>query len=116
MKNKRQDTGLIQFTAAGTLTSGQGFLLGETFGVIGADAIAGEEAVLHAQPGNVFELPCLTTDVIGVGDSLYWDVSADELTLVATANWFAGKAANAAGNGVVLVELMIVNGSPTIAL
>lgn len=116
MKNKRQDCGLIQFTAAGTLTSGQGFLLNETFGVIGADAVSGELAVLHAQPGNIFELACLTTDVILVGDSLYWDVGNDELTLVAAGNWYAGKAANAAGNGVVLVELMIVNGSPTVAL
>lgn len=113
MKTLRQDQGLITFTAAGTLVSGQGFLLGDTFGVIGADAESGDLAVLDAQPGRIHELPCNSADVIGAGDSLYWDDGASELVNVAAAagNFYAGKAANAAAGGIVLVELMLVNGN-----
>ncbi len=112
----RQDQGLIQFTAAATLTSGQFLLLGETVGVVGADAVSGELAVLDAQPGRIHEVACNSADVITVGLSLFWDDGASELTLDQVGNFYAGKAASAAAGGIVLVELMIVNGDGVVGI
>ena len=115
MKTLRQDQGLIQFTVSGAaVVSGEAFLLSDTFGVIGADAAIGELAVLDAQPGRIHEIVCNAVDVIGVGDSLFWDATPGELTLTALGNFYVGKAASAAAGGDVLVELMLVNGNAVV--
>lgn len=108
----RQNSGQLQFTVAGSpVVGGTGFLLVDTFGVIGADAAVGDLGVLDATPGHVHEIACNSADVILQGDSLYWDDGASELTLTGAGNFYAGKAFTAAAGGVVLCEVMIVNGN-----
>lgn len=112
--NQRQSRGLLDFTAAEDLVSGQVYLLGDTVGVVQNTAATGAAAVLDATPGHVYEVPCLGTDVVGVGDSLFWDDTNARMTLTATGNFYAGKAANESPNGVTVVEVMLVNGNAVV--
>lgn len=47
----------------------------------------------------------LTTDVVAIGATLYFDAGNDRLTLTASTHKKAGVAATAAGNGVTTVDV-----------
>jgi len=94
MKNFVQSISQIVITAAGTLTSGQGILIGSAgtglVGVVSGAAAAGEDVTVLLE--GVFELPKLQTDDVSQGDKLFWDDGNSRLTLTATSNTFAGYA------------------------
>lgn len=94
MKNFVQAGMRIAITAAADITSGDGVLTGALFGVAFGDAASGE--VVTIERVGVFELPKLGTDVIAVGDKVYWDDTEKHLTVTATGNTLVGCAVQAA--------------------
>lgn len=80
------------------------------------DAAANQADVPAWDGGHIFRYAKLSTDVIAKGDALYFDDGNDRLTLVAASgNFYAGRAASAAGNGATTVEVDINVGIPMAA-
>ncbi|MEM6890268.1 MAG: capsid cement protein [Pseudomonadota bacterium] len=98
MKNYVQPGDSITLTAATVASSGDGVLVGSLFGIASGDAAIGEALVLTTK--GVFTLSKPTTDVMAVGDVLYWDDSAGLVTTNddTGANPRVGLAVTAAGN------------------
>lgn len=98
MKNYVQKGDNITVTATATATSGNGVLIGSLFGIAAGDAAIGED--LDLVTVGVFDMAKVSTDVLAVGDLVYWDESA---TLVSSdddtgANELIGIAVTAAAN------------------
>lgn len=106
MKNFVQPGNTISVTAPpGGVTSGDGVLIGNIFGVAGADAPAGTSVGLVTV--GVFDLLKLNTDTIGQGQRVYWDAEEQHITEVATGNYPVGVATEAAGNGTFVVRVRL---------
>lgn len=95
----------ISFTAGQAFAQGDGFLLVDTFGVIASAVGIGQSATL--QVIGQFTLPKITTDVVNVGQRLYWNVAQSKLTVTAGSNRLVGVARAAAGNGTTTVSTRI---------
>ena len=107
MRNYVQPGGAIDVTAPAALTSGQGLLIGNLFGVVKGDAANGAAAVLQTE--GVFTLK-KATGTINAGVRVFWDDTAKRVTTTATSNmcigWHVGVAANSgADNTDILVKL-----------
>ena len=75
MKNYIQEGRLITITAAtGGVTSGQGVLVGNLFGVAAKTATEGESVEIATV--GVYELPKLASAVIAAGARVAWDDTA----------------------------------------
>ena len=97
MQNWIQPGDVITVTApTGGVSSGDGVLIGSLFGVAATDAAETEETEIRTT--GVVELPKVSTDVVAVGDKLYWDAAQKLLTVTDTANTLVGVAVTAAGN------------------
>ncbi len=109
MKNFIQEGNLLDVTPGADVASGAGYLVGAgTTGILGvAVANIANGAVGAVRVSGVVELPKLSTDVVAVGDALYWDDTNKRLTKTATNNSFAGHATVAAGNGVLVVQVLL---------
>lgn len=98
MRNFVQPGDNITITATATATSGQGVLVGNLFGIAAGNAKIGE--ALDLVTVGVFTMPKVSTDVLAVGDAVFWDDTAK----LATAdddtgnNVEIGLAVTAAGN------------------
>jgi predicted RecA/RadA family phage recombinase len=105
--NFRQDGRTLALTApAGGLKSGQGHVFGSLFGIAALDAAAGASVEAHVE--GVFALPMPSTVIaFAEGARVFWDVSAGNVTTVASTNFPIGAAIAAAGVGsaTVLVKL-----------
>jgi predicted RecA/RadA family phage recombinase len=97
MKTSVQPGNTITLSAPYAVASGEGLLVGSLFGVAIANAALGEpvEAVLV----GVIDLKKTASQAWGVGDKLYWDNTAREVTKTAAGNTLIGAAAAAVGNG-----------------
>jgi predicted RecA/RadA family phage recombinase len=95
--NFRQPGRTVTLTApVGGLKSGQAFLFGSIFGVAAFDAGAGQPVEVHTE--GVFRLPKPTSAIVFTeGARAYWDVSAANLTTVASTNFPIGATVTAAG-------------------
>lgn len=113
MKNFVQPGDAIDITAPANLTSGQGLLVGNLFGVVAADAASGASAVLYTE--GVFTLR-KAAGSIGPGIRVFWDNAASRVTATATGNtcigWHVGTAANAGADN---TEILVKLGSPNAA-
>ena len=97
----------ITITATAAAMSGQGVLVGNLFGIAAGNAEIGDS--LDLVTVGVFDMPKVSTDVLAVGDFVYWDDTAK----LATAdddtgnNELIGLAVTAAANpsGTVNVRL-----------
>lgn len=96
MKNYIQAGENLTLPAPYNVSSGEGALVGAIFGVASVDALSGADVALVTE--GVFTLPKEETDVIGVGDAVYWDDAAKNVTTTATDNTKIGAAVSAAGN------------------
>jgi len=98
MRNYVQPGENITVTAAATATSGQGVLIGNLFGIAAGDAAIGED--LDLVTVGVFAMPKVSTDVLAVGDAVYWDDAAKLVTAddASGANELIGLAVTAAAN------------------
>lgn len=103
--NQKQKEGANITVAApsGGVVSGTAYLIGGLFGVAVATAAQTESVVLCTK--GVFNLTKLATDVVAVGDVLYWDNTNKRLTKTSATGLFqVGVATAAAGNGVATVD------------
>lgn len=87
---------MIAVTApAGGVTSGQGVLVGNLFGVAATTAAEGESVEIATV--GVYELPKLVSAVIDAGDRVAWDDTAKLVVLPGTGMVPIGVATLAAG-------------------
>ena len=103
----------IDYTATDDLANGDVVNLATRIGVAGDDIAAGETGAVHVV--GVFEIP-KATGAVTVGQALYWDKAAENITTVASTgespsvvnNTPAGWAVAAAGSSdaTVLVKLL----------
>lgn len=99
----------IDYTATDDLANGDVVNLATRIGVAGDDIAAGETGAVHVV--GVFEMP-KATGAVTVGQALYWDAAAENITTAAgsssPANTPAGWAVAAAGSSdaTVLVKLL----------
>ncbi|MBX6330069.1 MAG: DUF2190 family protein [Pseudolabrys sp.] len=106
MKNFIQRGDVITVTApTGGVTSGQGVLVGNLFGVA-ATTVAEGESVEIATVG-VYELPKLVSAVIAAGARVAWDGTAKQVVLPGTGMAPIGIATFASGNGVTTVRVRL---------
>ena len=74
MRNYVQPGENITITATAAATSGEGVLIGNLFGIAAGDAAIGED--LDLVTVGVFAMPKVSTDVLAVGDAVFWDDTA----------------------------------------
>lgn len=113
MKNAVGDGMTLEFTAGAAITSGDIVQVGDQLVIAVNDVANGEQGVGRTK--GVYNLPCLGTDVVGQGDSLYYDSGNNRLTLTASGNQWAGTAWAASGNGVTTVDCNINPGGKDVA-
>jgi predicted RecA/RadA family phage recombinase len=105
MKNYVQKGENITVTAAAAASSGDIVKIGSMIGIAAADAAIGDD--LDLATTGVFELPKVSTDVLAVGDTVYFKSADGNVTSTASGNTKMGVAVTAAGNpsGTVNVRL-----------
>jgi len=96
MKNYVQKGENLTLPAPYAVTSGDGALIGNIFGVAAGDAAEGAEVDLVTV--GVFTLPKVSTDAIAVGAAVYWDDDAKLITTTATDNTKIGVSVATAVN------------------
>ncbi|MCB2111655.1 MAG: DUF2190 family protein [Rhodobacteraceae bacterium] len=106
MKTYHQPGNSIAVTAPADVSSGDGVLVGNLFGVAGHDALTGASVEIHRT--GVFTMPKLEAQAWAPGDKVYWDSTNGWLTTVATGNKLVGAALQTAANpsttGVALLD------------
>ena len=112
MKNFIQDGETITVTAPADVASGAVVIVGSIVGIAAFTALSGAE--VEVQTEGIFELTKVTTDVVAVGDKLYFDPSLAKLTKTAGTGSkpLVGYAVSAAANGVTIVRVSV---QPTMA-
>jgi predicted RecA/RadA family phage recombinase len=111
MKNFIQRGDMIAVTApSGGVTSGQGVLVGNLFGIAATTVIEGESVEIATV--GVYELPKLASALIAAGDRVAWDGTAKQVVLPATGMVPIGIATIAAGNGIMTSRVRL-NGVAT---
>lgn len=89
----------------GGVVSGTPYKIGDTFGVAGNTAAAGDNFPLHRD--GVWELPKATAVNWLVGAKLYWDDTAKNITNVSTANTLVGVSRQVRINADTTVEVAL---------
>lgn len=96
MKNYIQPGDTIEVTAPYAVLSGDGVKVGALFGIAMADAAI--STVVRIQTVGVFRAKKLSAQAWAVGDKIYWDDAAKQLTTVLTSNLLVGVAVAVAVN------------------
>ncbi len=110
MKNAVQDGIALTLTAPYALaTSGLMFKVGSIIAVAQSAALNGATVVGVVE--GVFDAVKLTTDVVTLGQVLYWDDTNKRLTTTASTHAKAGYATEAASGSATTVKIRLV---PTI--
>jgi predicted RecA/RadA family phage recombinase len=107
MKNFIQNGNMISITApAGGVTSGQGVIAGNIFGIAAATAAEGESVEIATT--GVYDLPKAPSAVIAFGARVSWDDTGKQVVLPDTGMYPVGTAVlAAAGNGVTTVRVRL---------
>lgn len=87
------------------LSVGDCTVLGDMFGLV---THTEDTTAVFRVRGELAEVPTLTTDVVVIGDILYWDASNSRLTKIASTHKRAGIATTAKANGVATVGIFII--------
>ena len=97
---------VIDVTAPHDIKVGDVVVMGDLIGVANVTAQTGE--LLGLSVSGVFQMTAKSDDIIEVGNKLYWDDTAKELTLTADSNTFVGVATTAKADvaGVVSVRMV----------
>jgi predicted RecA/RadA family phage recombinase len=100
--------GTVQFAASADVVAGEIIAvpdgrIGVVAGISGS--ASGDQVATHV--GGVFKVAIKSTDVVAIGDDLYWDLSQDHATKTEGANHLLGSAFTAAGNGVVIGQVSL---------
>lgn len=106
MKNYIQSGELVEATApTGGVTSGDGVLIGNLFGVAGGTAAEGYAFTLATK--GVYELPKLNTAVLAAGGRVSWDAANSRCDAPGAGKAPIGVAVEAAGNGTTTVKVRL---------
>ncbi len=97
MKNYVQMGDTIVVAAPAAVSSGDGVLVGNLFGIAVADAANGADVPLKTT--GVFTLPKVGAQAWAAGAKVYWDDGNSLCTTVAAGNYPIGVATAAVGNG-----------------
>jgi predicted RecA/RadA family phage recombinase len=111
MKNYlREGTTIPTVAPSGGVVSGAPFLIGAIVGVAAVDADEGADLEAHIE--GVFTLPKASADVIGQGDTLYFDAAAGEFTTDDDTgnNPKVAVAFRAAGGGATSIDVKLTPG------
>lgn len=103
MKNYIQPGMNLEVVAPAAVSSGDGVMVGDLFGVAAGDAVSGATVVLVTE--GVFELPKASGAVLSQGEKCYWHTAItddDTKPLV-------GYAVEAAGSGVLKVKVKLAH-------
>ena len=108
MKNFIEPGEILTVIAPALVASGDLVIVGSIIGVAATDAALGAEVAVAVE--GVFALPKVVTDVIAVGDKLYWATATSNLTITpgTGSKPLAGLATAAAGNGVTTVACRLM--------
>ena len=108
MKNFIQAGGVVNVVAGADIDSGDIVQSGGFIGVAASTVLSGETVPVNIC--GVFEVACLSTDVVAQGDALYFDVSASEVTLTTDtgANDLAGYAWAAKADTITTVQIRLL--------
>jgi len=94
------------------ITSGDGVLVGNLFGVAANTAVEGELAEVATT--GVYTLPKATSTVLALGARVAWDNVTRVVTTPGTGCYVIGVAVNEAGNGAATVSVRL-DGIGTVA-
>jgi predicted RecA/RadA family phage recombinase len=109
MKNYVQDGNVIDVTVAAGIASGVGLLVGQMFGVTQKAGAIGDVVPIVIE--GVFDLKYTVAATIAVGDLIYWDDTAKNVTKTSTSNKKIGYAVAAAASAAATARVRLV---PTI--
>jgi predicted RecA/RadA family phage recombinase len=109
MKNFVQDGVTLPVTLAVAIASGAGLLVGQLFGVAVKDGAIGE--TINIQTEGVFDLKYTVAATAAVGDLIYWDDAAKNVTKTASSNKKIGICVQAAASADATMRVKLV---PTI--
>lgn len=113
MQNHIQKGDVITVPApVGGITSGEGTIIGNIFGLAAYAAAAGEPVELATT--GVYQLPKATAAVLTVGARVAWDNTAKNINVPGTGRFPVGIATEAAGNGITSVAVRL-DGVGTVA-
>lgn len=100
MTRKTSDGQSVVVTApSGGVEANRFYLISGFFGWVFQDADAGEDCVLDQTLCEYETDEALSTDVISLGDAIYWDDSAKNFTTTVGSNTLVGKATSAKASG-----------------
>lgn len=111
MKNFVQAGEILALAAPYAVTSGQGALIGATFGIATTDIANGVVGEFATQGVFVLNKTSGASTNVAVGGIVYWDNTARATTGVSTSNTKIGTATVVAATGDVLITVRLV---PTI--
>lgn len=93
MKNYVCKGDVFEFTAAGTITSGQPVLMGTIVGIAAKSGVSGDVIPVNVEGVyNVTKHGAGSGQAWAVGDAIYWDAVNSRFTKTATDNTLAGVA------------------------
>lgn len=104
MKNFVQNGERITLAAPAAITSGDGVLVGDLFGVAEGSAASGADVVLVLE--GVFTLP-KAAGVIALGANVYWNTTNKNVTTTSSGNKLIGNAFVAAADAATSVIVRI---------
>lgn len=105
-RNYVQEGDVLDYNAgAAAVVSGSVVVMAKRIGVALGDIPAHETGSVSVT--GVWIVPKLSTDVVAMGDLLYWDADDFRMTTTAGGNVQAGYAAAAAGAGAAAVRIKI---------
>jgi len=96
---------LIDYTPGSNLSAGDIVVESELVGQVPNDILANEKGSLRIE--GVINIPKLSTDVVSIGDTIYWDAGNTRGTTTASTHKIIGKAVEDAGNGVADVDVKL---------
>ncbi|WP_051488751.1 DUF2190 family protein [Aliarcobacter lanthieri] len=103
---EKYDGRVITYTCTKDVTVGDVIPLGVSMiGIAVNSGLAGEEISVEVE--KVWIIKAKTTDVISVGDTVYWDDTNKEITKTADDNIYAGRAISSKGAVASMVEVKI---------
>jgi predicted RecA/RadA family phage recombinase len=106
MQNYIQNGHIITVAApTGGVTSGEGLIAGNIFGVAAYSAAEGDP--LELATTGVYKLPKATTAVLTVGARVAWDNTAKNINVPGAGRFPVGVATEAAGNGITSVAVRL---------
>ena len=101
----RHNGDIIDYTPGSNVSAGDIVVQSELVGQVVADTLSGVKGSLRIT--GVINVPKLSTDVIAIGDIVYWDAGNTRGTTTASTHKIMGKAVEGAGNGVGDVDVLL---------